>query len=211
MAVKNIVYDLGNVLVKFDYAPVMKRLAELSGMPVAKLKPFIDINYTDFARGMMTGEEWHSFLCENLGFEMPYDEFKVFWADIFWLFEPMVELAGELRRSYPQYLLSNTDPIHIPWCFNRFPLGHLFDGLILSYEIGAYKPDFRIYEKGLEKFGLVPEECVFIDDLPANNRCGKSVRACGNRLRVTRTGGIRACGAGDYSPTEKVAPREQAV
>ena len=88
----------------------------------------------------------------------------------------MFQLAETLHRKYPQYLLSNTDPIHIPWCLDRFPLSSLLDGMILSYEIGAYKPDFRIYERGLEKFGLRPEECVFIDDLPANVEAAK---ACG--------------------------------
>ena len=176
MPVSTVVYDLGNVLLSFDYAPVMQKLAEYSGMPTAKIKPFIELNYVDFATGRMTGKEWHRFVCENLQFTMSWEDFQPFWADIFTPIDQTFELADKLHKKYPQYLLSNTDPIHIPWCLGKYPLEPLFDGMILSYEIGAYKPDFRIYERGLAKFGLTPEECVFIDDIPANI---EAARACG--------------------------------
>ena len=44
----------------------------------------------------------------------------------------------------------------------------LLDGMILSYEAGAIKPDHRIFEYGTERFNLIPEDCVFIDDLAEN-------------------------------------------
>jgi FMN phosphatase YigB (HAD superfamily) len=176
MAVNTILYDLGRVLLAFDYAPIYAKLSELSGMPVAKFKPFIDINYVDFASGRMTPEEWHTFVCEHMGIEVSFDEFRAFWADIFWPIEEMWDSAHKLHEKYPQYLLSNTDPIHVPWCLSRWPLEEIVDGMILSYEIEAYKPDFRIYERGLAKFGLKAADCVFIDDMPENIAAAK---ACG--------------------------------
>jgi putative hydrolase of the HAD superfamily len=87
----------------------------------------------------------------------------------------MIRLARKLKRRYRSYLLSNTDEIHLPWCLDRFSLGSLLDGMILSYEIGAMKPDRAMYEHGLGRFALKPEECVFIDDLPANLEGARSV------------------------------------
>jgi putative hydrolase of the HAD superfamily len=57
------------------------------------------------------------------------------------------------------------------WGTTRYPhalLGELFDGIVLSGEVGIRKPAPRIYELGAEAIGLVPASCVFVDDLPFN-------------------------------------------
>jgi putative hydrolase of the HAD superfamily len=57
------------------------------------------------------------------------------------------------------------------WGTTRYPrtlLGELFDGVVISGEVGMRKPAQRIYELGAEAIGRAPAECVFIDDLPFN-------------------------------------------
>jgi len=181
MAIRTILYDLGKTLVFFDFAPVYRTLVSHSGRPEGEVREVIHERYGEFCCGRMTGRQWHGYLTGSLGISTPYDEFATLWADIFWPNEPMIELARTLRPRYRQYLLSNTDEIHLPWCMKKFPLEPLLDGLILSYEIGAIKPDRAIYERGLERFGLLAGECVFIDDMPANL---EGARACGIRTVI---------------------------
>ena len=57
------------------------------------------------------------------------------------------------------------------WGTNRYPhdlLGELFEGVVLSGDVGVRKPAPRIYELGAKAIELAPGACVFVDDLPFN-------------------------------------------
>jgi putative hydrolase of the HAD superfamily len=168
VAITTILYDLGGTLVHFDFTPINTKLASSSGKTPEEVKELVLPRYAEFCRGQITGGQWHEFIAQTFHLSMPYDQFRRFWADIFWKNEPMFALAGRLCGPYRSYLLSNTEEIHLPWCLEKFPLGPLLDGMILSYELGAMKPERAIFERGLARFGLSAAECVLIDDLPAN-------------------------------------------
>jgi putative hydrolase of the HAD superfamily len=80
--------------------------------------------------------------------------------------EDMVSAVRTARRAGVRTgLISNS------WGTGRYPhplLDELFDGVVLSGEVGVRKPDLRIYELGAEAIGLPPDQCVFVDDLPFN-------------------------------------------
>ena len=52
--------------------------------------------------------------------------------------------------------------------YDRSAFPQLFDGVVISGEVGMHKPDAEIFELGAEKVGLPPDECVFVDDLREN-------------------------------------------
>jgi HAD superfamily hydrolase (TIGR01509 family) len=62
-------------------------------------------------------------------------------------------------------LLSNTNRIHFEGILANYPLLRHFDRYVLSYEVGAMKPDTLIYEKAIKAAGCRPEECFFTDDI----------------------------------------------
>ncbi len=69
------------------------------------------------------------------------------------------------RQGVRTGLVSNS------WGTSRYPraeLKELFDGIVISGEVGVRKPSSAIYELGAGAVGLSPEQCVFVDDLPAN-------------------------------------------
>jgi HAD superfamily hydrolase (TIGR01509 family) len=80
----------------------------------------------------------------------------------------MEELVLTLKESgYRIYLLSNASVSqHVYW--PKFPISGLFDGKLVSCDYGIVKPNPEIYRLFNRQFGLVPSECLFIDDLPAN-------------------------------------------
>ncbi len=170
MAITTILFDLGKTLVDFDFEPINRRLTESSKLPAEVAKQRTNERYNAFCRGEISAAEWQKFVETDYNLEMSADEFRHFWADIFWPIEEMFELAHRTEKQYRQYLLSNTDEIHLPWCMERYAdrFEGLLDGMILSYEAGAIKPERRIFEYGTERFNLIPEDCVFIDDLPEN-------------------------------------------
>jgi epoxide hydrolase-like predicted phosphatase len=80
--------------------------------------------------------------------------------------EPMVRAVLAARRAgVATGLISNS------WGTTRYPrelLAELFDGVVISGEVGMRKPAGRIYELGAEAIGRAPSRCVFVDDLPFN-------------------------------------------
>ena len=85
----------------------------------------------------------------------------------------MIELHAELRRrGVPTYIFSNTNDLAIEHIRRNFPFFKNFDGYIFSCEIGAMKPDAKIYE-ALEKLaGRRGADIVYLDDRPENAAAG---------------------------------------
>ena len=81
-----------------------------------------------------------------------------------------------LKKYYKIWLLSNTNPKHIKdELDNKYVFPHLVDGAIYSFDVGLRKPDELIYQKSCEKASVLPNECVFIDDLKENIKGAKKV------------------------------------
>lgn len=89
--------------------------------------------------------------------------------------EHMVDLARSLRSEYKVGMLSNVGRGVIDQLFNPSELDALFDVVILSSEVGMVKPNADIYELAARELHLTPEECLMIDDLPANVAGAKAV------------------------------------
>jgi putative hydrolase of the HAD superfamily len=82
--------------------------------------------------------------------------------------EQVIELARSLHGEYKVALLSNVGRGVITSLFSAEELDDLFDVVILSSEVGMVKPHKDIYELAARRLDLTPEECLMVDDLPAN-------------------------------------------
>lgn len=119
--------------------------------------------------GKMDPAEFHSRICAELGIAMTYAEFREVWGSVF----PPETLIPEclletVRRRHRLLLLSNTNAIHFPLVEERYPLLRQFHEFVLSYEVGAMKPDPVIYREAVARADADPAECVFVDDLEEN-------------------------------------------
>ena len=166
-----VVFDLGKVLVDFDYSIAAGKIAAQSRKPLAEIKVLIEQSrfIIDYETGRMTRREFYERVREATGFRGTLGEFGEFFADIFTEIPPMVELHAELRRrGIPTYIFSNTNDLAIEHVRRSFPFYANFDGYIYSYEVGAMKPDGKIYE-ALEKLaGRRGADVVYLDDRPEN-------------------------------------------
>jgi len=165
---KAVIFDLGKVIVPFDIQRGYAALQPHCGLPLEELPK--RISATDlvhrFEAGKVSPEEFVRQFSALLGLDIPYDRFCELWSSIF-LPEPLVPeaLLEGLRQRYRLLLLSNTNAIHFAMIRENYPILKQFQDYVLSYEVGAMKPDPRIYQVAIERAGCRPEECFFTDDI----------------------------------------------
>jgi FMN phosphatase YigB (HAD superfamily) len=170
-----VAFDLGKVLVDFDYHIAVSRIAARSSAPPGGISVFLSQSNAiiDYECGRLTREEFYKGARKATGFRGTIDEFGRFFADIFTTIPPMIELHADLRRrGIPTYIFSNTNDLAVEHIRRNFPFFRNFDGHIYSYEVGVMKPEAGIYE-ALEKLaGRRGADIVYLDDRPENVAAG---------------------------------------
>jgi len=170
-----LVFDLGKVLVDFDYLIAAHRIAPLCPVSPDPAKFFnqhadLLINYE---LGKLSTRQFFDQVKAASGFSGTQAEFNSFFADIFTPIQPMIDLQGELRKTkLPTYIFSNTNDLAVEHIRNRFPFFSDFDGYVLSYEHGSMKPSAKLYEIVERASGRKGAEIVYIDDRPENVEAG---------------------------------------
>lgn len=172
-----VVFDLGKVLVDFDYSIAGRKIAERGKLSAAEVQKHLDHSplLYRYETGLMTRQEFFGEVSDATGFAGDIEEFSSFFADIFWEIPAMIRMHAELRRkSVPTYIFSNTNDLAIAHIRRNFPFFANFDGYILSYEVGAMKPDAKIYEaleKMADKRGV---DILYLDDRSENIEAGRA-------------------------------------
>jgi HAD superfamily hydrolase (TIGR01509 family) len=170
-----VVFDLGKVLVDFDYSIAVSRIAGQSALPPSGVEQFFLHSplLVDYESGRLTRQEFFERAQRATGFRGTLKQFGEFFADIFTEIPPMIELHTELRRrKIPTYIFSNTNDLAVEHIQRNFPFFKNFDGYIYSCEVGAMKPEAKIYES-LEKLaGRRGAEIIYLDDRPENVAAG---------------------------------------
>jgi FMN phosphatase YigB (HAD superfamily) len=175
MKPKIVVFDLGKVLLDFDYRIAARRIAERSRSDWPAVQKHLDhspLLYT-YETGLMTRQQFYEAACREIGFAGTIEEFGSFFADIFWPIAPMVALHAELRsQGIPTYIFSNTNDLAMEHINRNFPFMKNFEAHILSYEVGAMKPAAKIYEVLEDRSGHRGAELLYLDDRKENVDAG---------------------------------------
>jgi len=169
--IKNILFDIGYVLVEGDPEATVREFSLYSTGPQEDFRAeqvFLPDIQPAFERGEITSEQYYQAFLEVSGCRLSFRHFAVIWAKYYLEIRPMVRLGRELARRFRVFFLSNTNPLHIPVLYNLFPGLLFFHGQALSYQLGVLKPELGFYERALEKLALEPRECLFIDDQEDN-------------------------------------------
>ncbi|MFB3816040.1 MAG: HAD family hydrolase [Candidatus Methylomirabilales bacterium] len=164
--IRLLVFDFGGVVCRFDYRIFCDRLASRCGREADAIlaAAFGNPLQAAFESGQVTGAEYHRAVMGALKAEVPYADFRELYGDIFTEIPETVALLRGLHGRYPLYLLSDTNAIHFDHVRARIPALALFSECILSYRVGAMKPQPRIFQEALRRSGLPAEHCLFIDD-----------------------------------------------
>lgn len=170
-----VVFDLGKVLLDFDYSIAGRRLAAQANLADSEVQKFLDQSplLYRFETGLMTQQDFFEEVRRQTGFRGNFEEFSGSFADIFSEIPPMIELHAALRRGgIPTYIFSNTNDLAMVHIRHNFPFFATFDGYILSYQVKAMKPDAKIYEALEQMTGRRGAEILYLDDRPENVAAG---------------------------------------
>jgi FMN phosphatase YigB (HAD superfamily) len=168
MNIRNVVFDVGGVLLELRYEPFIRYLAD-AGIDMRDLPGWLArVDLAGHERGEHTGEQLLSRIAALANRPLDPDDMRARWLDMFDRSEQMFALATGLMADYRVHLLSNAGDLHWNHLHRLHGLDSLVHGACASFRVGAIKPESRIYRKAEAMFGLDPAATVFIDDLAPN-------------------------------------------
>jgi len=166
--IKNIIFDLGNVLLKFKPHEFLlkfthdKEYIDQFVSKVTRSKTWLELD-----RGTNSVENARTFFLSKFPQEKEFIElFFDQWMDMLTPIEENIEILKELKESgFKTYILSNFIKETFIHVSSKYSFFSLFDGQIISGVENVIKPEKAIYELLLRRYNLIPEECLFIDDI----------------------------------------------
>jgi len=170
-----VVFDLGKVLVDFDYSIAARKVAARSTKSLLDLASLLSSSslIVQYECGQVTRRDFFEKIRDAVGFQGTLEEFGDYFADIFTEIPPMIALHTELRRrGIPTYIFSNTNDLAVEHIERNFPFFKNFDGYIYSYEVGAMKPDAKIYAAMEKLCGRTGADIIYLDDRSENVQGG---------------------------------------
>lgn len=184
--IRNVVFDMGQVLLRFDREAIVGRL----GLPRPEEKLLMDEvllsrEWEQMDWGALTDEQAAESICARVPARLhdAVRQIVLHWDEPIEPVPGMDALIGQLKRAgYGVYLLSNAS-LRQPEYWPRVPGAALFDGAVISAQVRCVKPERGIYEALFERYGLAPETCFFVDDLPLNVAGGERCGMCGAVFR----------------------------
>lgn len=176
--IKNIIFDLGNVLVNVHFDKFEKRLLEEGASKAACDSLFKSRELReDYESGKMTNKEFLKLACSKLDCNISQSKFKDIFSDMFSEIPAMKLFVNKLIQDkyFKLFLLSNTNSYHFNYIKNRFDYVKGIKNFALSYRMKLNKPSSEIFNKLLKRYKLKPEETLFIDDLENNCKTAEKI------------------------------------
>ncbi len=172
-----VVFDLGKVLLDFDFQIAATALAPASRLGPLEFKRVLDQSplLHQYESGRISSRGFFEEVVRLTGYSGSEPQFQAAFADIFSEIVPMLALHADLRaRRVPTYIFSNTNEIAVTHIRERFPFFRDFDGQVFSYEVGVMKPHSRIYDAVEKMIGRRGAEILYLDDRAENIDAGSA-------------------------------------
>lgn len=186
MPIKAIAFDVGNVILKWDYAPAFALYAKHCPHSPENIKVLLWEKLIDeFDTGVHDEAGFFRAARKVLSLDkrIGQDKFLSAWNNIFEYNHAIEALIDSLPAHVDKLLLSNTNPLHyqraileLPVVLKHFANKHHH---VLSFDVGAIKPDLAIYQALLVRARHQPEEIVFVDDMPENIKAWQKLGGSG--------------------------------
>jgi glucose-1-phosphatase len=183
--IKNIIFDLGNVILNISYEASASAFAELGIVDFANIfsKASQNTMSDDIETGTVSEEIFLNYLLAKCNAGTTIQQVELAWNAIIVDFPiRRLQILQQLQLHYNLYLLSNTNSIH-ERCYHQLlmnqhgipTIGVFFEKLYLSHRIGCRKPNPMAWQMILDNHKLNPEETLFLDDSPQHIAVAKSL------------------------------------
>lgn len=177
MSLRTCVFDLGNVLVRFSHDRMCAQVGDLCGRTAAEIRPLLlgsGLQWR-FERGHVTPEEFHAEFEQAVGRRLDPAALRHAASDIFEPQPGMRDLLDALKsQGLRLVLLSNTSTVHFEFISRAFDVLEPFDAHVLSFEVGAIKPEPAIFAAASAAAACAPHECFYTDDIPEYVAAGRA-------------------------------------
>ncbi len=176
--IKTIFFDLGNVIFSVDKDCAIREIARFLKIKESVVRDIAESSMErDFEMGRFSAVEYLNLLRQEYNITEPVSIEKLIdvWQKPFKPIPDVFEVIAMLKPQAQLVILSNTNELHIRAVRRLSSILNDFDKRIFSYEVGARKPDARIYYEALRIAESSAEESIFIDDLPENVQAARAV------------------------------------
>jgi glucose-1-phosphatase len=178
-AVKNLIFDLGGVILDLSVDTTLNAFANLSGIEKSKAKKLFvsSPEFELYEKGGFSDDEFREFVKTLYGIDASDDALDACWNAMLLGFpKKKLEILETLKARYNVYLLSNTNNIHLQYINNillpqvnrHTSLDDFFHRAYYSHRMKKRKPDAEIFQQVLQEGNFLPEETLFLDDNQGN-------------------------------------------
>ena len=166
---KNIVFDLGGVVVAHNEESFAEKLGEFFSFVFGPDMKCVPSFWYDYDLGLLSMDETAASVAEYRNCSVEEAKANMLYAiSLQEEVEPTVRLIKELKeRGYKLYVLSNMSKEYIEF-LRKLPVFKYFDEQIVSCEVHLGKPNLKFYQHLLDHCNLNPDETIFIDDRKDN-------------------------------------------
>jgi putative hydrolase of the HAD superfamily len=175
MSDKVIIFDVGNVIFRFDLLkfvksyvkkiPNCKKISSFDSLLTPACLEFVHL----YEKGNISSLDFYDKLAEETQYTGTYNEFAILWNNIFELIPETLNVIASLSNKYQLGILSNTNELHFKFLQERYPqVFSLFDKIFLSYEVHLRKPEQEIFKYLIKCYNVPPSQIFFSDDLVEN-------------------------------------------
>ena len=175
--IKNVVFDIGKVLIRFEPRIYIGRNVDDKEAEIVYKAVFMGEEWVKLDRGTLTDEEAIEIVCKKYPKnEKCIRDIMLNWHEMQTPLEDTVKVYRKLKENgYKIYLLSNYHESAFHKIYEKYDFIRQADGGIISSSVKYLKPEEEIYKCLLEKYNLIPKECVFIDDTLDNVKAAEKI------------------------------------
>ncbi|SVC91860.1 uncharacterized protein METZ01_LOCUS344714, partial [marine metagenome] len=163
------------VLLDFDYLVLVRKMALHTQWSEAQLNDYLNQSplLARYESGELSSSEFFELIQRETGFTEGETEFAALFEDIFTPISGMIDIHRQIAQSgTPTFTFSNTNEMAVRYISRTYDFWKKFKGHVLSYEVGALKPEDKIYESLEQLSDLNGEEIIYLDDRPENCAAG---------------------------------------
>ena len=175
--IRVVAFDIGKVLLDFNYGIFVNRMASRTNMDESGLNAFLNQSplLAKYESGQLTSTEFAEIVRKEPGFEGLENEFAAFFEEIFTPIPDVIEMHREIvDDGMATYTFSNTNEMavrHMSYAYDFWPR---FSGHVLSHEVKALKPEAKMYEFLERVAGCRGGEIAYVDDRQENVQAGRA-------------------------------------
>ena len=169
--IKAVAFDIGKVLLDFDYSILVQRLAPQTQWNKTELNDYLNQSplLARYESGGLSSTEFFEQIKGETGFRGSETGFAALFEDIFTPIPEMIDIHSQIALSgIPTFTFSNTNEMAVRYISRTYDFWPKFRGHILSYEVRALKPELKIYEALEDRSGFTGREIAYLDDLVEN-------------------------------------------